>query len=126
MVMVDCQAIQGRRAGPGFHTRGRKFRRTKGTKRAVLVDVLGLLVAALADAASNDDTVRLGGAGAACWQTAQSSPACEPHRWRPQLQAAIDLYFQMRHDRTGDRSEYGASMSRLFGDRFGQPEQPPA
>lgn len=60
MVVVDCQAVQGRRAGPGFHAKGGKFGRTKGTKRAVLVDVLGLPVAALADAASNDDTV-LGG-----------------------------------------------------------------
>jgi len=60
MVMVDCQAIQGRRAGPGFHAKGGKFGRTKGTKRAVAVDVLGLPVAALADAASNDDTVLVG------------------------------------------------------------------
>lgn len=58
--MVDCQAIQGRRAGPGFHSKGGKYGRTKGTKRAVLVDVLGLPVAALAGAASNDDTVLVG------------------------------------------------------------------
>jgi len=60
MVMVEWQAIQGRRAGPGFHAKGGKFGRTKGTKRAVLIDVVGLPVAPLADAASNDDTLLVG------------------------------------------------------------------
>lgn len=60
MVIVGCQAIQGRRVGPGFRAKGGKFGRTKGTKRAVAVDVLGLPVAALADAASTDDTVLVG------------------------------------------------------------------
>src|SRR5690554_5819479 len=42
LVMIDDQVAEGRRAGPGFHTRRGHGGRTRGTKRAVLVDHVGL------------------------------------------------------------------------------------
>lgn len=59
LVMIDAQVAKGRRAGPGFHTRGGHGGRTRGTKRAVLVDYLGLPVAATCTAADRND-VRIG------------------------------------------------------------------
>src|SRR5688572_21781471 len=42
LLMVDAQTTKGRRAGPGFHERGGAGGRTRGTKRTVVFDVMGL------------------------------------------------------------------------------------
>jgi putative transposase len=55
LLMVDAQVVKGRRAGPTFHESGGHGGRTRGTKRTVLVDVLGLPVAVRADAARHND-----------------------------------------------------------------------
>lgn len=55
MVMVDAQTVKGARYGPTFHERGGPGGRTNGTKRTLLVDILGLPVAARADSARPHD-----------------------------------------------------------------------
>lgn len=57
MVMVDSQTVRGGRAGPTFHEAGGKFGATFGAKRTVLVDCLGLPVAARVDSAKPHDSV---------------------------------------------------------------------
>ncbi len=49
LLMLDAQTVKGRRAGPGFHEVGGRGGRTRGTKRTVLVDYLGLPRAATGD-----------------------------------------------------------------------------
>jgi transposase len=56
LLMVDAQTTKGRRAGPGFHERGGAGGRTRGTKRTVIIDVLGLPVAAKATSARPHDS----------------------------------------------------------------------
>ena len=46
MVMVDAQTVKGGRYGPTFHEAGGRGGRTIGTKRTILVEILGLPVAA--------------------------------------------------------------------------------
>jgi transposase len=46
MVMVDAQTVKGGRYGPTFHQAGGPGGRTIGTKRTLLVEILGLPVAA--------------------------------------------------------------------------------
>lgn len=46
MVMVDAQTVKGGRYGPTFHEAGGRGGRTIGTKRTLLVEILGLPVAA--------------------------------------------------------------------------------
>lgn len=46
MVMVDAQTVKGARYGPTFHEAGGPGGRTSGTKRSLLVDILGLPIAA--------------------------------------------------------------------------------
>jgi putative transposase len=46
MVMVDAQTVKGARYGPTFHQAGGPGGRTIGTKRRLLVEILGLPVAA--------------------------------------------------------------------------------
>ncbi len=48
MVMLDAQTVRGARYGPTFHEAGGRGGRTIGTKRTVLVEILGLPVAAQA------------------------------------------------------------------------------
>lgn len=48
MVMVDAQTVKGARYGPTFHQAGGRGGRTIGTKRTLLVEILGLPVAAAA------------------------------------------------------------------------------
>jgi len=55
MVMVDAQVVKGRRAGPTFHESGGAGGRTPGTKRTILIDVLGLPVAVRCDPARHND-----------------------------------------------------------------------
>jgi transposase len=45
MVMVDAQTARGARYGPTFHEPGGRGGRTIGTKRTLLVEILGLPVA---------------------------------------------------------------------------------
>jgi len=55
MVMVDAQTVKGARYGPTFHEAGGPGGRTNGTKRTILVDILGLPVAARVDSARPHD-----------------------------------------------------------------------
>ncbi len=57
LLMRDAQTVKGRRAGPGFHEAGGRGGRTRGTKRTVLVDYLGLPLAATATSARPHDSV---------------------------------------------------------------------
>jgi transposase len=56
MVMLDCQTVKGGRGGPGFHEAGGKYGGTFGAKRTVLIDYLGLPVAARVDSARPHDS----------------------------------------------------------------------
>ena len=57
MVMVDAQTVKGGRYGPTFHQAGGRGGRTIGTKRTLLVEILGLPVAAAACSARPHDVV---------------------------------------------------------------------
>lgn len=57
MVMVDAQTVRGARYGPTFHDAGGPGGRTIGTKRTLLVEILGLPVAASACSARPHDVV---------------------------------------------------------------------
>jgi putative transposase len=57
MVMVDAQTVKGSRYGPTFHEAGGPGGRTIGTKRTLLVEILGLPVAAGAGSARPHDVV---------------------------------------------------------------------
>ncbi len=57
MVMVDAQTVKGARYGPTFHAPGGRGGRTIGTKRTLLVEILGLPVAADACSARPHDVV---------------------------------------------------------------------
>jgi transposase len=55
MVMVDAQTVKGARYGPTLHAAGGPGGRTVGTKRTLLVEILGLPVAARVDPARPHD-----------------------------------------------------------------------
>jgi putative transposase len=55
MVMVDAQTVKGGRYGPTFHEPGGRGGRTIGTKRTLLVEILGLPIAASACSARPHD-----------------------------------------------------------------------
>ncbi|MBA2701218.1 MAG: IS5 family transposase [Chloroflexi bacterium] len=55
MVMVDAQTARGARYGPTFHQAGGQGGRTIGTKRTLLVEILGLPLAAAAGSARPHD-----------------------------------------------------------------------
>jgi putative transposase len=55
MVMVDAQTVKGARYGPTFHQAGGRGGRTIGTKRSLLVEILGLPLAAHAASARPHD-----------------------------------------------------------------------
>ena len=55
MVMFDAQTVKGGRYGPTFHQAGGPGGRTIGTKRTLLVEILGLPVAAAACSARPHD-----------------------------------------------------------------------
>lgn len=57
MVMVDAQTVKGGRYGPTFHEPGGRGGQTIGTKRTLLVEILGLPVAAGACSARPHDVV---------------------------------------------------------------------
>ena len=56
VVIIDAQTTRGRRAGPGFHEKGGAGGRTRGTKRSIVVDTLGLPIVARADSARPHDS----------------------------------------------------------------------
>ncbi len=55
--LVDAQTLKGGRCGPTFHAAGGRGGRTIGTKRTLLVEILGLPVAAAACSARPHDVV---------------------------------------------------------------------
>ena len=55
MVMIDAQTVKGGRYGPTFHAAGGRGGRTIGTKRTILVDIMGLPLSARADPARPHD-----------------------------------------------------------------------
>lgn len=57
MVIVDAQTVKGARYGPTFHEPGGRGGRTIGTKRTLLVEILGLPLAADACSARPHDVV---------------------------------------------------------------------
>jgi putative transposase len=57
MVMVDAQTVRGGRYGPTFHQAGGRGGRMIGTRRTLLVEILGLPVAAAACSARPHDVV---------------------------------------------------------------------
>jgi len=59
MVMIDAQTVRGGRAGPTFHAAGGRGGRTIGTKRSILIEILGLPLAVRVDPATPHD-VRVG------------------------------------------------------------------
>ena len=55
MVMIDAQTVKGGRAGPTFHQAGGRGGHTFGAKRRVLVEILGLPIAARVESAKPHD-----------------------------------------------------------------------
>ncbi len=55
MVVIDAQTVRGGRAGPTYHQAGGRGGRTNGAKRSILVDRIGLRVAARVDLAKPHD-----------------------------------------------------------------------
>lgn len=55
MVMIDAQTVKGGRAGPTFHKAGGRGGHTFGAKRTVLVEILGLPIAARVESARPHD-----------------------------------------------------------------------
>lgn len=55
MVMIDAQTVKGGRAAPTFHEAGGRGGRTVGAKRTVLVEILGLPIAAYVESAKPHD-----------------------------------------------------------------------
>jgi hypothetical protein len=56
MIMLDRQTVKGGRGGPGFHEAGGTYGGTFGAKRTLLIDYLGLPVAARVDSARPHDS----------------------------------------------------------------------
>jgi transposase len=55
MVMIDAQTVRGGRGGPTFHEAGGKGGHTRGTKRSILIEILGLPLAVRVDSAKPHD-----------------------------------------------------------------------
>lgn len=55
MVVIDVQTVRGGRAGPTFHEAGGRGGRTNGSKRTILIERLGLPIAARVDSARPAD-----------------------------------------------------------------------
>jgi putative transposase len=55
MVMIDAQTVRGGRAGPTFHQAGGRGGRTNGTKRSIVIEILGLPLAVQVDSAKPHD-----------------------------------------------------------------------
>jgi len=57
LVMIDAQTVKGGRAGPTFHARGGRGGRVIGSKRTIMIDILGLPVACRVDSAQPHDVI---------------------------------------------------------------------
>jgi len=55
MVMVDGQTVKGGRAGPTFHEAGGRGGHTRGAKRTILIEILGLPLAVSVESAGPHD-----------------------------------------------------------------------
>ncbi len=55
MVMIDAQTVRGGRFGPTFHNAGGRGGRTNGSKRSILIEILGLPLAVQVDPAAPHD-----------------------------------------------------------------------
>lgn len=55
MVMVDGQTVKGGRAGPTFHEAGGRGGYTRGAKRTILIEILGLPLAVFVESAKPHD-----------------------------------------------------------------------
>jgi len=55
MVMVDGQTVEGGRAGPTFHEAGGRGGYTRGAKRTILIEILGLPLAVSVESARPHD-----------------------------------------------------------------------
>ena len=55
MVMIDAQTVRGGRGGRTFHEQGGKGGNTRGTKRSILIEILGLPLAVRVDSAKPHD-----------------------------------------------------------------------
>ena len=55
MVMIDGQTVKGGRAGPTFHEAGGRGGHTRGAKRTILIEILGLPLAVSVESAKPHD-----------------------------------------------------------------------
>jgi len=55
MVMIDAQTVRGGRPGPTFHEAGGRGGRTNGTKRSIVIEILGLPLAVQVGSAKPHD-----------------------------------------------------------------------
>lgn len=55
MVMIDAQTVKGGRAGPTFHEAGGRGGYTRGAKRTILIEILGLPLAVSVESAKPHD-----------------------------------------------------------------------
>lgn len=55
MVMIDGQTVKGARAGPTFHEAGGRGGYTRGAKRTILIEILGLPLAVSVESAKPHD-----------------------------------------------------------------------
>ena len=55
MLMIDGQTVKGGRAGPTFHEAGGRGGYTRGAKRTILIEILGLPLAVRVDSAKPHD-----------------------------------------------------------------------
>ena len=58
MVMIDGQTVKGGRAGPTFHEAGGRGGYTRGAKRTILIEILGLPLAVSVESAKREPTQR--------------------------------------------------------------------
>jgi hypothetical protein len=77
MVMIDGQTVKGGRAGPTFHEAGGRGGYTRGAKRSILIEILGLPLAVQVDSAKPHDVQ-----AARAFLAPPRSRSCSV-RWRP-------------------------------------------
>ena len=65
MVMIDGQTVKGGRAGPTFHEAGGRGGYTRGAKRTILIEILGLPSRSRSIRPSRTTSSRPGGSSAA-------------------------------------------------------------
>jgi transposase len=86
MLMIDGQTVRGGRAGPTFHQAGGRGGYTRGAKRTILIEILGLPLAVEVDSAKPHDVQAARKfLGPATRPTASGVPRPPGHRRRPRL-----------------------------------------